>query len=545
MKSKQTVLLWMCCIGLATLFFIIFQTPSVIPGSDEPVPGVNEQKETLFTKIVPTEFPSLAAREQMFDELVTATRANHEFTEQIEINLNEPWEDLLPLLREEFRAADTPTNLSVGLAHFTNSLRNPHCSYNSPDRPVYLTLGIEIKAEPEGANFKFYISEPGDLKNLIAGDLIVSLDGIPAEQFLKNFRFESNSNNPLGRAMDIAKFLTNRKTNYSLKKEGDKSRLIVRRRNSQETTEAEVVWKKVLKNSRNDFAVDYGQSECVPGEIYGPYKLHTMGTSYCVYASDQLPYSEFPVVRQFTFMYSGRNAQQALVSDHFNLKAALSHIPEARGIILDLRENQGGNNPNWFLNWWAPGTYKDHLVYMGIRRDLNSMRSLKDAKITGWGNEEITDYLQQIKNVSEEQDYLPPRPFFCPDSGCEWDNQYTPSEQVTNLPIILLVGPKCMSSCDHVASVFRENDFGLLIGQPTAAGYTTYRMRHHISAPDGSSWGFLRFALSYEVSGKTGKTVEAVPVEVDYRIDRTFKNHSHYDRLLVDQAIKAQSEQRQ
>lgn len=49
--------------------------------------------------------------------------------------------------------------------------------------------------------------------------------------------------------------------------------------------------------------------------------------------------------------------------------------------------------------------------------------------------------------------------------------------------------------------------------------------------------GAMTVAVTYEVSGKTGRTVEAVPLTLTRRIDETFQTRNRYDRILVDAAI--------
>ena len=106
----------------------------------------------------------------------------------------------------------------------------------------------------------------------------------------------------------------------------------------------------------------------------------------------------------------------------------------------------------------------------------------------------------------------------------------------------LVIGPRCVSACDHLAQVFKDYGFGPLVGLPTSGGFTTYRLEHKISAPGlDDDLGFVSFAFSYEVSGKTKKSVEAVPVAPDVVGEPTFANKDTYDRLLVNMASKARA----
>jgi hypothetical protein len=104
--------------------------------------------------------------------------------------------------------------------------------------------------------------------------------------------------------------------------------------------------------------------------------------------------------------------------------------------------------------------------------------------------------------------------------------------------VALLVGPDCVSACDSVTRIFSEYDFGPLIGEPTAAAYTFARTELPVAIGE-LDLGLLSIAVSYEVSGKTGRRIEAMPIEIDRAIPRTFANRSEYGRLLVDAARDA------
>jgi hypothetical protein len=263
-----------------------------------------------------------------------------------------------------------------------------------------------------------------------------------------------------------------------------------------------------------------------------------VGFNYCVYGSSEGRGRHYPIVRQFSFRYPDVGL---LKVDHHNLKEYLGELKGAKGVILDLRDNRGGNNPNWFLDWWAPRPYYDHFVHTRLHEDFDSVEKLERAGITGWGPARFQTYLSALEQRTDDTAFMEPRPFFCPTPDCEnWDNRYEPKNQVTTLPVALLVGPRCVSSCDHVVYVFKENEFGPVIGTPGAAGFTAYRLKYDVKHPvSGENLGSVNFAFSYEVSGKTREKVEAVVVEPDVMIGPTFENQGRYDRLLVGAAIEA------
>ncbi|MBN2496353.1 MAG: hypothetical protein JXR96_17295 [Deltaproteobacteria bacterium] len=481
----------------------------------------------------------------VFQELVAEVRRHHVFAEQTFENLGRTWDEDLPRLEKEFRQASTKSELVAAINHLVNSLHNPHCFYNTPDRPIPMTAGFEIEVEWRAGSPSFYVSrvdEPALRGRIAPGDYLVSADGVPSQDFLQAFIFESNGNNWRSIASDIASFLCRRTTQRTTVKPGDQSRWVFRTRDGSRQIAIQTRWKAVEQRRQSDFLLDYRKNRCdeLAPESYGPYRLQARGSNYCLYAGERQPYDRYPIVRFFSFDYYGSPSFHGLKTDFFNLKQQLAGIETARGVILDLRENRGGNNPNWFLAWWAPAPYSDHFVYFKLHPDLDSRAELQRARITGWGPTDISAYLEALAARKPDQAFWGPRPFFCPTPDCRgWDNRYRPSERVTELPVALLVGPRCISSCDHFAFIFKENGFGPLIGLPGAAGYTGYRMMHRLRSPHLDDLGFCWLAFSYEVSGKTRKAVEAVPVAPDHLVERSFENSAVYSKLLVDTAIES------
>jgi len=273
-------------------------------------------------------------------------------------------------------------------------------------------------------------------------------------------------------------------------------------------------------------------------------------------------------------------------ADYFALKgqlAALGRTNRLKGVLVDLRDNHGGNNPNWFLDWWASGPYKDHFLYVRLDNELAHAWHKDLARTSNVTRRaQIQRYLAAMAHRKSGQQFMGPMPFFCVKPDCSGPNLYRPTHRVTRAPVALITGPGCHSSCDEIAQVFSDYDFGPLVGEPTSAGYTTVRIPVPITLPmvrsvgptshpaarsarsvgpashpaarpsrlAGRSFrsqrpsrplnlGVLHIALSYEVSGRTGKPVEAVPLHLTRWVPKTFANRKRYSRLLVDAAITA------
>ena len=485
--------------------------------------------------------PDRAARLALFRDLVDQAKKHHVFAPVVEANLGRKWESELPRLEAEFAGAERPELLGAALYHFQNSLRNRHCYYDPPGRARVLTAGISVEVEWKGDAPTFYVAEVTDaaLAGKVArGDLVVEVDGVPAADFLERFSLESNANHWRQIADDVAEFLGERYTGVTAVREGDPSSFVFRGRANGKLRRERLIWRPKPRGPRADIEkVDYGAKVCadLPARDYGPYKLRDTGMNYCLYTSDAAPFSAYPIVRHFSFWYDmGPTAIHHLLRlEHKMLSTQLAAVAGARGVILDLRDNHGGNNPNWFFDWWAPGPYVDDFVEMKLSDDLGEPGKLERL---GWSADDVERYLAALKGRKPGQEFSARRPFFCRPDGCEWDNRYTPSHQVTKLPIALLVGPMCTSACDSLALIFHLYGFGPLVGQPAAAAYTAVRIEVPVR---GGELGTLRFALSREVSGKTGELIEGRRVPMDVAIERTFTNRARYDALLVEGAIGA------
>ncbi len=448
-------------------------------------------------------------RKTLFDSLVADVRAHHVFAAATEKNLGRKWDDDLPALAREFADAKTDDALAVALTHFVNALHDGHCTYEPEGKPTTVTLPIRADVEWREGKPVFYVSRVDDAvaKTLASpGDEIRSVDGVPAAELVTKLMLVSHQNNLRGVARDVAEYLTRRKSTAATTVEGETSSWVV---GSKDVT-LRLQWAKASSHSTFDeWAINYDVPTCssLTPRDYGPYEVSARGEMFCVYGSHVKPYSDYPIVREFSFRYiespdDVEHVEHRIRADHDILEHELARL-KPKGVLLDLRDNGGGNNPNWFMDWWASGPYVDRFV---LTRDNGELGK--------------------------------PRPFFCKRGDCAWDNRYTPTHRVTTSPVALLVGSRCVSSCDSVAQLFAENHFGPLVGEPTAAAFTTKRARHPVTFR-GKPFGAINLAITRELSGVTHEAIEGIPIHLDVPIDRTFSNRDGYDRLLVEGAIKA------
>ena len=492
--------------------------------------------------------PDAEARAQLFDDLVGKVRRYHVFAPAAFRNLGRSWDDDLRRLRAELVAADSPPKLSAALRHFGNSLRDPHCRYLSPGRPSTIDVGFTLDMEWDGKRATYYVASIRDRERagaLTVGDVLLSVDGVAGDAIVDHFDLETNANSPFTVAYGLTRYLTHRTTEDLWAAEGKESTWVFRRRQGDERVTLKSTWKRPgmgRSSGQGDWdpGARYDKPTCARRRSvdYGPYELTHAGWGVCAYTSKRHPYRAYPIVRQYTFSYSFPsgpfNPVYLLEKDQLLLSRALGPAARIRGVILDLRDNGGGNNPNWFLDWWAPGSYVDDFVHYRVHPDLVEKDDSRPSFIRH--DDIAADYRSVLKSGAEGERTTRPWPFFCPPKSCDWDNRYTPKHRVTKAPIALLVGPRCVSTCDSFSRLFSQYQFGALIGQPTAAAHTTARHRLEVSVK-GLELGELTIAVSYEVDGKTRKRIEGVPIRLDRTLAPSFENRERYDALLVEAAI--------
>ncbi len=318
-------------------------------------------------------------RSDLFRALVAEVRAHHVFAEATKKNLGRAFEDDLPALEKEFVDAKTDDALVVALTHFGNALHDVHCTFETDGPTPAVALGIRADVEWRDGKPRFYVSRVDDANaKAIAspGDEIRSVDGVPAAEFISRFMLASHQNNVRSVAADVAEFLTRRRATHSLTREGDTSTWVVATRAHGDATLSLRWTKSESHDSFDEFAIDYERTWCstLAARDYGPYELATRGMNFCIYASQVAPYKSFPIVRQFSFMYltgDTEHAQHRVRADHDAMESALARLAP-KGVIVDLRDNGGGNNPNWFMDWFASGPYVDRFVMTRLAADLDT-----------------------------------------------------------------------------------------------------------------------------------------------------------------------------
>ncbi|MGZ3454058.1 MAG: S41 family peptidase [Polyangiales bacterium] len=511
--------------------FLLLSASCGAQTASHPAPCPTASVAPSASVAAPPVFPDATARRVLLRELVADIRRLHVFAPQTAKNLGRTFDDDLPEIEREIAAADSKAKLQTALRHLGFALHDSHASYIAVGRESWVALPLRFGATWDGSAARFYVSrvvDPKAVADVQVGDVLVSVDGVPAAELLKRHALESPGTNWRTIGWDVARHLAVRdgasgETQLVLADAKGKSRTLV------------VSWRPIEDEGWDDFAVGYAKDDCLgrPAVDYGSnYTLTAVGRGFCLYVSTEPKHRRYPVVRYVSFFYGAvaEDPRSQVRADHDSLRSHLAQVAGLEGILLDLRDNHGGNNANWFLDMFAPGPYVDHFFRIPAHPELTDAL-LEPTTLRGSRRER---YLSAVSKGGDV--VMPPR---CRNGSCDWDNRYVPLHRVADVPTALISGGTCGSSCDVFAQIFDEYDFGPLVGETMAAGYPGVRYRREVRTKEGELLGALTLMFGLDVSGKSKQELEGVPLHIDVPLARTIENLGRYDAMLADASIKA------
>ncbi len=477
-------------------------------------------------------------RLQLFAELEAKVREVHVFSPNTEKNLGFTWQDEVPQLREEFRRASSRPALQEALFHFDASLHDTHCRYRPEGNDARLRLPLRLEAFANGDAAELRVTSvrtKAAAKGIAVGDVLASFDGVVARDLVHTHRNVSNMNQWPLVAEEVARYLTRRRLSNTTLRAGARSTLALVGADGA-AKQVTLDWEESGAQGDSDFSADYADKSCGPEtpEYGHGYQIAARGHGACVYASKDPGFAGYPIVYQWTFRYWNDEAVgQYVLADQALLQSTLARLAP-RGVVLDVSHNGGGNNPNLFLDWWAPHPYVDMYTRVRLIPALHTEAQV-DQVLRNMGGATTRSYLAELLTHAQGAKFTKARPFACPEAGCDWDNRYTPSHRVTTAPVALVVGGGCNSACAAFVLQFERARWAPLVGTSSMAGYTTHRYKHEL--PEGL--GSLDFASSEDAASADGPSVEGLPTQLTDTISQTWANRGEYASLLVERAIAA------
>jgi hypothetical protein len=473
----------------------------------------------------------------VFDELVKRIERDHTFPPRYARDVGHPWADDVPRLRAEFARATNRQEALIALRHLQNSLRDAHCDLSPPAdmRERWLRIGLRIWAGGTTAAPEVRVSEvlDPDVKSQIApGDAVVSIDGQPLAAWFAAHPFETSMLSPRAALPDTASAIVFAPLPWSTVKEGDTRVLGIS--HDGKPSDVPLRFRRSFPEAEGpdlDHPPPMAKVDCdaMAPPQYGDYVLSAMGSNVCIYEPRVRVKPRVAVVRFLSFVYGWRDSPQSLrmvKTDHDVLARALRDVD---GVVLDVHENHGGNNPFIFMGWFSSGPWDHERVVTRVVPDLDPA-SIAEVL---WGDEKgLSDYVlaQKAGKATVESRFL------CPSGSCVGESAPA-SERVTRAPVAMVVGPDCMSSCDTFAITWATFHLGPVVGKQPLHAYTVSRLPIHVRGPESEDLGTLRVALS-ESELKDGVTIEGEPIALEWEAPETFETRKTWVRDAIEQARK-------
>jgi hypothetical protein len=457
------------------------------------------------------------------------------------------WDALAPLtfaeatgdLRDDFANATTDADLDAVLTRFGNSLHDAHGGF-LPAVPVHVHLALPLVIAPEwdGTTLRMVVTE-SRAKGVDPGDVLTSYAGVPASAFLTAYADRSSASQWRGIAIGIAEWMTERPADSGDGADGRTVTLGLQKREGPETL-ANVTWSRGGwhgEGSTDRQTPEYDRLRCapwLPSRKYPAYELASHSARCCLYTSKSPRYAPYPILRFFSFDFRSSFEAEA---EYDHIARALKALPQAAGgggggikaLLMDLRDNGGGSDPSWVLDWFAPRSYLDLRTQVKKTRYIDTL-VLEDVAVLddGWVN----------ALVHAEDGALVSRFLGCKSADCS-DTRRQPKHRILPVPVALMVGPRCDGSCDHFARVWFENGLGPLVGESTGGSLSELRLDYPIVARNGRRLGAMRIAISLDYSPFTQLPVEGRPLHVDVPVSWSWDKRESYDAAMVDAAIGA------
>jgi hypothetical protein len=469
----------------------------------------------------------------VFDELVRRIERDHVFPPRYAHAVGHAFREDVPRLRDEFARAEGRTGALIALRHLQNSLRDPHCQLDPPGdlERRRLTLGVRFWTGGTAAAPEVRVVDFTDLDTKVAltpGDAVVSVDGAPVAAWVSAHPFETARLSPEQWLAETVARIGSVELPWSTVREGDARVLgIVHEGAPREVTlrfhrESPRATEPDLDHPPPMAAIDCDAAAPID---YGDYALAATGVNVCVYRPRKATRPRVPVVRYLSFGYGGAPAQtlRMVRVDHDMLAHALR---DADGVVLDVHEDHGGNNPFIFAGWFSGGPWDHPRVVTRVVPGLDA------ATLTDALNGEL-----YVPSYFEAQKLGHPTfvtRFLCAPGHCDGDAPDV-AERVTRAPVALVTGPGCASSCDTLALTWASFHLGPVLGKQPMHAYTVNRLPIHVTGPAAEDLGRFRVALS-QSELREGVSVEGEPLSLDWEAPATFEANSIWVRQAVEEA---------
>jgi hypothetical protein len=484
--------------------------------------------------------PSAGERAAILGDAVAAIRKYHVFSPHTEDALGARFDVDLPAVERAVAKAGDELSLLRAFELLGAILHNPHARFDARwpvDKAIY-EAGFQLYAEQVGGAARFCVSlvQRADLGALVhPGDCVLARDGVPIVELSARLAACNHANNPVSAGADLSRCIVELTVPRDALPAGRASTWTFQPRGGGPPVEVSSKWsRKAPPRVPED---DYTAQGCLGlrAPSYGPYRLVSRGIGWCLYTSSSSRFDRYPIVRHASFWYGSSldEVREHLTADWFHLRAELAALPAPKGVLLDVRENGGGNEPMQIASWYAPRPFPVPRAAMRLDRDLAPLLSEVTMRPP-----ELSGLYPAWLAATPDAPFGPPLLFGCSEERCP-GGLFSALHPVTRAPTALLTGPGCASACDGFAWLYDEGNWGPVVGATTAASTAPYRMRHPVKLPNGHVLGHLELVLARTTSGLSGEILEGHPLRVDVPLPEGFDARATYDERLVHAAIEA------
>lgn len=494
-----------------------------------------------------------------FDQLVMQIGKQHMFAPSYEQIMGGTFtEAVVPALRSRMAAARDRKEAIPVIAQLQNAIRDGHCRYQPPAdvHRTVLSLGLSLHAvfSKTGETLRPVVrvakyapqKSHGDRdavqRAIPIGSLLTGIDGVEVGAWFAAHPNETNLLVPaiaLQRTADsiVGAFSDttglapgSRRTLSFLRPDGTAGQVTLSFAEMDDEDEDEPSIDRPPATS----AISCDAATPNP---YGPgYRLTATGVFLCVYSPIRGP--NVPIVRYLSFYYTDGNRGSAAVLrqvkvDHELLKRSLLG---AQGVVLDLHENFGGNNPFLFFRWFAKKPWSHELVRRRVLHDASEAQ-LREMNLEADLKKEYVA-AQKVGKPFVESRFLCLPPIDNPRAELRCDDvPPVASEQVTSARVAVIVGPRCFSSCDTFALAWSRFGQGPIVGRQPSHAYTVQRHQFALTGPEGEDLGKFCVGLTSSYLGSE-RSIEGEPIKLDVETPDRFENRDSWINEAVEQATK-------
>jgi hypothetical protein len=473
--------------------------------------------------------------------------------------LNTTWDEELNKVQSLFMRAQTKYDVYYALLALQRSFHDGHSYLIAEDLvppKSVVAVPIQFKSLFDGKNWVYVVTE-SLIPEVPKGGILTAIENKSVLDLENEYiTWNRNSSRDSLRG-SFAEWITSRNSrNTPTPKVGDKINLKLILPKNKNIQSIELTW-------QNHASLVWPQREVtscgkpLPNDNdYKDLKLDFVGINYCVYAS---PLKHIKIVRYFSFYYFFENP-----ADLWNRISKVSYkirslnpnqtddygiakydqkmliqwlqIKQPQKVYLDLRENDGGGLFYDLPSAFASKPFRTTTLKLWLGPTIKNNPDLL-SKMRTPSHAQLEIYKNSLKENSEN-DFSKEVPFFCVTPQCDLsESMIKPTSELKKIPLIIISGPKCFSSCDQTVAIFKTNGIGQLAGMPPAAGSSPSRIR-------------TRFKLANEIVFEmeltpvltmlpNGEPLEGNTLTVDYPFLLSLENEKNYlIKLIKSTAFK-------